>query len=421
MCFSNYSIYNYWLSQILESISSDNISRIVFCNTFENNSNIIEIFYLHDYLDPTIKYARHVISVTLCSFGLIGYILTLITLNDRQFDSPSYIYHKVLSFLELILTGYTVFYRSGVISAARNKSFRNSSFWLFNKSIASIFFRHSVSKVVDFVTFCITVDRFLAIRKPSQWRSFNRSEIAFSLIALCTILGIILDVPEYFIVTNVYFKQTQVYWIMRQIRVSIIFVIAFATTIFTGLIISGFYKLKSIRERLNVSRSVSSIGQQGQQQSSVPDTFPNPNSIVNNNQLTVTSNNQLTVTSVSGYVLPIQNVNNDLRIMQHLCYLLLTLVVPYLINQIVNVAYTVCHMEWKILVSNAKLYSLDDYLYRVVLLQYSTIVLGFLLDVTNDFYHSSNFYLYLLFSRRFRGSFRRRFAWWRREVNIEFV
>lgn len=427
---------NVWLTQVIQSVYWKNQSYEVLCDSSPNSSInffIQQILFLHDTLDPNIKFLRQIISVMLCSLGLIGYLFILITLTEREFDSTSYVYHKALSWLELVLMIYTLMFRIMTFLAATDKSFSRSIFWLVNKSVGSIFFRHSISKIIDFVTFFITIDRFIAIRHPSKWRRFNRNCVAYGFIAASVILGCLLDIPEHFVfkidhtkISLTPFKQSSLYWISRKIRVGIVFGFALATAFVTALIIIGFMKLKSDRARLIISRSISNIGQHNHASQNGANVsvsihvseLSNPN---NNNQLTVPQSNQLTVSSISGFVLQPQACNHELRTMKQLCYLLLALVVPYLVNQIFNVAYTVCHTEWKIFLTNIESYSITDCLNTVVTLQYCSIIFGLLLDVTNDFYHASNFYLYLLFSRRFRRSFKRKFYIFDIEPNIEFV
>jgi hypothetical protein len=128
--------------------------------------------------------------------GLVGYMITLLVFHRFSVDyaQPSLIYHKVgvhtvstqpkisiqsISWLEVVYTLNTLIYYTYKLSTGRDGTLDEYM------NIPRV----ALSRAVDLLTLCTTLDRLLAIHCPLRWREWNKRRVAITIVVCASLLA----------------------------------------------------------------------------------------------------------------------------------------------------------------------------------------------------------------------------------------
>lgn len=142
--------------------------------------------------------------------GLVGSVLTFITLwSNKNFQSPSFIYFKAISILELfhmmaiILLGFRI-----VFFESHSSSY--VWFWI-TIHICSLMINLFPS-CVDILTITLSVERAVACLKPARFNAISTRRIALTVCAVTIAVLSVLFLPQAFSVQVTIDPTTHKYW-----------------------------------------------------------------------------------------------------------------------------------------------------------------------------------------------------------------
>lgn len=144
--------------------------------------------------------ADEIIRLTLCSIGIIGYILDLIILRGPEFKLVTFTYHRALACMELIHETGQICKSCYYVLLWTNVEYPwISYFWS-----TSGFINESAGYMAEKVILIMTLERLCALMLISKYHVINKKKIAWTMITICILMGLTKcqNGLSYYITTN---------------------------------------------------------------------------------------------------------------------------------------------------------------------------------------------------------------------------